>query len=292
MRLLGQLVVNGLVAAGIYALVAVGFSLTYRVVKFFNFAHGAAIACGAYVAYAAMHMAGWGLAASLLLGGLGASAVGIAIDFVVYRPLRSRRSPPLAFLLASFGTLIVFQNALALAFGSRPLLLRSQPAAAGISLGFGTITISQLAILGVAVMATLAVRVFLLKSRVGWAVRAASDDETGARAVGIDPEAMIRLSFGLGSFLAGIGGALIALETRLEPTMGMPLMLKGIVASVVGGVGNTMGAILGALLVGLAENVGVISISSGWKDAIAFGILILFLLLRPQGILGTSREQL
>jgi branched-subunit amino acid ABC-type transport system permease component len=128
----------------------------------------------------------------------------------------------------------------------------------------------------------------------GKAIRAVSDDPIGARVVGIDSEKIIISAFAIGSALAGAAGILISLETNLEPTMGLNAILKGIVASIVGGIGNIPGSLFGGLFLGLAENLGIWKIQAGWKDTIAFAILIIFLLFRPSGIFGvkTEKEQL
>lgn len=119
-------------------------------------------------------------------------------------------------------------------------------------------------------------------------MRAVSDDPIAANVVGINPERIIRASFAIGSGLAAAAGILISYETNIEPTMGFSAILKGIIASIVGGIGSVPGAVLGGFFLGLAENIGVWQISAAWKDAIAFAILIIFLLIRPWGFLGTS----
>ena len=135
---------------------------------------------------------------------------------------------------------------------------------------------------------------FIQRTKFGKAIRAVSDDPIGTRVVGINSEKIILTAFAIGSALAGAAGILISLETNIEPTMGMNAILKGIIASIVGGIGSIPGALFGGLLLGLAENLGIWKISAGWKDTIAFVILIVFLLLRPSGIMGikTEKEQI
>jgi branched-chain amino acid transport system permease protein len=121
-------------------------------------------------------------------------------------------------------------------------------------------------------------------------MRAVSDDPIGANVVGINPERIILVSFAIGSALAGVAGILISFETNIEPTMGFTAILKGIIASIVGGIGSIPGAVLGGFFLGLAENLGIWKIQAGWKDCIAFAILIVFLLIRPWGFLGNKRD--
>ena len=132
---------------------------------------------------------------------------------------------------------------------------------------------------------------FIQKTKVGKAMRAVSDDPIAANVVGINPERIIRTSFAIGSALAGVAGILISFETNIEPTMGFSAFLKGIIASIIGGIGSIPGAVLGGFFLGLAENLGIWKISAGWKDCIAFAILIIFLLFRPWGILGNKTEK-
>jgi len=129
---------------------------------------------------------------------------------------------------------------------------------------------------------------FIQKTRLGKAMRAVSDDPVAANVVGINPEKIIMGSFALGSALAGAAGILISYETNIEPTMGLNALLKGIIASIIGGIGSIPGAVLGGFFLGLAENLGIWKISAGWKDAISFAVLIIFLLVRPGGILGSG----
>lgn len=132
---------------------------------------------------------------------------------------------------------------------------------------------------------------FIQKTKLGKAMRAVSDDPIAANVVGINPERIILTSFAIGSALAGVAGILISFETNIEPTMGFSALLKGIIASIIGGIGSIPGAVLGGFFLGLAENLGIWKISAGWKDCIAFAILIIFLLLRPRGILGNKTEK-
>lgn len=153
------------------------------------------------------------------------------------------------------------------------------------------ITDTQILILAVSVILALVLFIFIQKAKLGKAMRAVADDPIAASVVGIYPEKIILIAFLTGSILAGAAGILISLETNIEPTMGLNAILKGIIASIIGGIGSVPGAFLGGLFLGIAENLGIYKIQAGWKDAIAFAILILFLLLRPGGIFGVRTEQ-
>lgn len=281
-----QLAVNGLIAGSIYSLVALGFTVIYGTVRFFHFAHGAVYAVGAYLAWLAVSQIGVPLLSGVFLACLLAGALGVLIDALVYRPLRAFKSPNLVFLLASFGVFLFLQNALQLGFGADVKSLRIGPVKEGHHILGGVVTDIQIAILVASLCLCFLLILFVRMTRLGKAIRAVADDTIAASIVGIHSEGIIRISFFLGSVLAGAAGILVSLETNIEPTMGMNAILKGIIAAVIGGIGSIPGAMLGGMFIGLAENLGVWGISSGWKDAIAFAVLVVFLLFRPDGIFG------
>jgi branched-chain amino acid transport system permease protein len=153
------------------------------------------------------------------------------------------------------------------------------------------ITDVQILILVVSALLSVVLWLFIQQTKLGKAMRAVSDDPIAASVVGIYPERIILYSFVVGSVLAGAAGMLVSLETNIEPTMGLNAILKGVIASIIGGIGSIPGALFGGFFLGIAENLGIWKIQAGWKDCIAFAILIVFLLLRPAGILGIKTEQ-
>ena len=290
-----QLFLNGIIAGSIYALVALGFTMIYRTVKFFHFAHGVVYAAGAYFAYSftiSLHLP---FAVSFFLSATFAALLGMGIDKLVYHPLRLRKASNLVLLIASFGVFIVLQNLIALIYGNRILILKTGPVREGYKVLAGaSITPVQIAILVTSILLMILLWTFMKYSKTGKAMRAISDDIIAASIVGIDPNKLIPATFAIGSALAGVAGVLISLETNIEPTMGMPAILKGIIASIIGGIGSIPGAAFGGFSLGLAENLGVWKIHAGWKDCISFAILIVFLLARPRGLLGmkTAKEEI
>jgi len=289
--MLQQLLVNGLIAGGIYALVALGFSVIYRTVKFFHFAHGAVYTAGAYFGYTLAIQLKLHFVLAFLLAMVFAAVIGVLIDRIVYRPLRKKKASNLILLLASFGIFVFVQNLIQLIYGAQILSLRTGPVKEGYHIFSAVITPTQILILTVSVSLMFLLWAFIKKTKLGKAMRAVSDDPVAASVVGINPEKTIMTSFALGSAWAGAAGMLIALETNLEPTMGFAAILKGIIAAIVGGIGSIPGAMFGGFFLGIAENLGIAWIPSGWKDAIAFAILIIFLLIRPQGILGVKNKE-
>ncbi len=289
--MLPQLILNGIIAGSIYAVIAIGFTVIYRTVKFFHFAHGVVYTIGAYFAYTLIISLHFNLILSFFLSIVLAALLGIAIDRSVYYPLRQQNASNLIFLLASFGVFIFLQNLIQLIYGAQILTIRTGPIKEGHHFYGAVITDIQILILVVSIILMIFLWLFIQKTKLGKAMRAVADDPVAANVVGINPERIIRTSFAIGSALAGAAGILISFETNIEPTMGFSALLKGIIASIIGGIGSIPGAVLGGFFLGLAENLGIWKISAGWKDCIAFLILIIFLLIRPWGFLGTKTEK-
>lgn len=291
MSIIPQLILNGIIAGSIYALVAIGFAVIYRTVRFFHFAHGVVYTAGAYVAYTLSISLGIPLVVSFFLSAIFSAGLGIGIDRAVYTPLRHKGAPNLVFLVASFGVFILIQNTIQLIYGAQILSLRTGPVKEGHHLLGAVITDIQILILVASGLLSVALFLVIKFTKLGKAIRAVADDPVASRLMGINPDRIILYAFAIGSALAGMAGVLVALETNLEPTMGLPAILKGIIASIIGGIGSIPGAVAGGFFLGIVENLGIWKIQAGWKDCIAFGILIIFLLVRPSGFFGTKIER-
>lgn len=172
--------------------------------------------------------------------------------------------------------------------------MRTGPIVEGYQIFSAVITPIQILILSVSIVLFGVLWLIVDKTKIGKSIKAVADDTVGASVSGIYPEKVVLYAFGIGSALAGMAGVLISLETNIEPTMGFNAILKGIIASIIGGIGSIPGAVLGGVFLGIVENLGIWKIQAGWKDTIAFAVLIIFLLLRPEGILGkkNNREKL
>ena len=286
-----QFVVNGVIAGSIYALVALGFTIIYRTVKFFHFAHGVVYTAGAYFAYTLFTFLHLHFVLCFVLAAVFTAILGIGMDKLVYYPLRLRKASNMILLLASFGIYIFLQNLIALIYGNQVLVLRTGPIKEGYKIFTAVITPTQITILVVSILLMFLLWFFIQKTKLGKAMRAVADDPLAASVVGINPDKIILASFAIGSALAGVAGVLISLETNLEPTMGFSAILKGIIACIIGGIGSIPGALFGGFFLGLVENLGIWKIPSIWKDFISFAILIIFLLIRPYGIFGTKPEK-
>jgi len=283
---LGQALANGVLATAAYVVLALSFALILQPTRFFNFAHAVVFAAGAYGAYLVKERFGWGLGAGIVGGVAAATVVGCLTDLGVYRPLRRRGASPLVMLLASLGIYVVLQNLISLAFGDDTKSIRSGEVREGLNILGARLTPIQLITIGVAVAIVFAVWALLRYTRLGRALRAVAANPDLARVNGIDADRAILAAFAIGSALAGLAGILVALDVDMTPTMGMAAFMPAVVAVIVGGVGSVPGVALGALLIGLAQHLGVWKISSQWQDAIVFIVLLVFLLARPQGFLG------
>lgn len=284
MGILVQLILNGLIAGAIYALIALGFNLIYGTTKFFNLAHGALAAVGGYAVFYFSQKLGfqtfWGIVGGIII----AAVLGWLLNKFIYEPLRNRKASNTVMLVASLGAFTVIQALIAITFSSQFQTLSRGTTPRIYEIFGGVVTENQLIIMALGAIIGLSLFFFLQKTEAGRMIRAISDDEEAAVVIGIPAKKIIGYVFLIASGIAGLGGIMVGFETGIEPTMGMSLLLKGVIATIIGGVGNVFGGIFGGIFLGLIENLGIWKISAEWKDAIAFGVLIIFLLFRPQGI--------
>lgn len=286
MDILPQLVVNSIIAGAIYTLVALGFNLIYGTVKFFDLGYGALTAVGGYTVYWLYKLIGLPGYVAISAGVLMSALIGYIIYRLVYAPLRTRKASNTIMLVGSLGAFTALQATVAILFTSQfQTLSKNSGAEAVYQIAGGVITQTQLIMLGSGLAIMIIMGLILKFTMFGKAVKAVGDDEEVSKIVGINTPRIIGWIFAIGSGIAGLAGILVGFDTGIEPTMGLSLLLKGVIASIIGGIGNVYGGVLGAFLLGFIENFGIWKISGEWKDAIAFAVLILFLLFRPQGIL-------
>ena len=281
-----QLTANGLISAGIYLLIGLGFSLTYRVSRFFNFSYGIIFTFGAYMTYAFKGLLGLPLLPAAIIGVICACLLGVVYDLAFFRFLRRNNASPLILLLVSLGLYIVTQNLISIIFGDDIKSIRSLVSYEGYSIFGARITPVQLTTITLGIVLTLMLVLLLKHSRMGNSMRAVANDYELANITGLDSNIITLYTFIIGSGLAGIAGILFALDVDMTPTMGLNALMMCVVAVIIGGVGSIPGVALGALLLGMARHYGVWYIGTQWQDAIAFIILLVFLIFRPEGFLG------
>lgn len=290
MELLLQLLANGLVAGSGWAMVALGFGLIFRVTATFHLAHGSVYAAAGYFAYTAAGE--WGLpwTVAFALAAAGATALGCLIDLGIYRPLRDREASPFVVLVSSLGAAVFLNNLYGLVWSQQ---VRNLTVAAGPGYALGPVTLSgvQVATVASAAVATAGVLAFLAWTRAGIAMRAVANSPFMARSVGVPVERVRLLTFAVGSLLAAPAGILTTLDTGARPDMGLAVVLMATISVFVGGIGSLGGAALAALGLGLVINLGIWQWSARWQDAIAFSVLLGFVILRPRGLFGMRRRQ-
>lgn len=275
--------VNGVMMGAIYALFAVGMVLVFGVMRVLNFAHGAVFMAGGYLCAAAMTHVAPSYPLALLLSTLGGAAIGVVLERLVFRRLRESLSMQ---IVASLGLILMAQNGVLLLFGPDALSVRVPAMRQVLRLGLLGITLQQVLIVAVVAAAMTGLHLFLTRTRLGTAMRAASQDLQAARVVGIDPDRVFTITFALASGLAALGGALLGPLFLVFPGMGDLPLLKGLTAIVLGGMGSVAGAVLGGLAIGLLEAESTLFAPTDYRDLVVFGLLIVVLLLRPQGLFG------
>lgn len=300
-----QQLINGLTIGAIYALIALGYTMVYGILRLINFAHGDVYMVGAYAGFflargldlGREEPTMGGLLVVLLGSMLAAAAVGVVIERFAYRPLR--KYTRMTTLITAIGVSLLLENLGVVLWGGAPRSFPQLLAPKNYALlGDATISNSQLVIFAVSIALTLLLQWVVYKTRMGTAMRAVSFSLPNAKLMGINTDAIIALTFAIGSALAAAAGVLTAqYNPQIDPLMGIMTGLKAFVAAVLGGIGNIPGAVLGGLLIGAAETFVVgygrhVGIPSTYRDAVAFAILILVLLFRPTGLLGsTVREK-
>lgn len=284
--MLGQFIVNGIVAGSIYALVALGFAVIYQTTRFFHFAHGGVYTCGAYLAYFFIAKVGLPFYLSVTLSVIFTSLLGGLIEISVYRFLRRKQAPGIVLLLASLGLFIMLQNCISLFFGDDMKSIRNRIVAEGILIFDARVTYLQITILVVSLTLGLLTWAALYFTKMGTIIRTVANDSELSKIIGIDSDKVILSIFILGSALAAVASILIALDNDMTPNMGFNALLTAVVVVFVGGIDSIPGVILGSMFLGVVQHLGVWKLPTQWQEAITFSILILFLLLRPQGFLG------
>lgn len=280
-----QQLINGLALGSVYSLIALGYTMVYGIIKLINFAHGEIYMLGAYFGFYALTSWKLSLIPALIISMALAAVAGIVIERVAYKPLRN--AARIAPLITAIGASLFLQSAAQFGFGANFKPFPQVIPFKRIALGPVYITNRQLIMFGIALVLMAVLHIIVQHTRLGRAMRAVSMDKDAAKLMGININAVISFTFALGSALAAAGGILVGMYyNRIDPYMGMMPGLKGFTAAVLGGVGVIPGAVIGGLIMGIAENLVVAFGSSTFRDAVAFGILILVLLLKPAGLLG------
>lgn len=288
-----QQLVNALWLGSVYALFALGYTLVFGVLDILNLAHGAVFMWGAFFGLLAVTKLNMPIWAALLVAMLGAGMLGIVLDRVAFRPLRKRNAPQLAAIISSIGASTILVSLAQGAFGAQVSRFPFDTLPAQVfTAGPVRVTLVQVIVFAVSLVLMVALLLFMRRSRSGKAMRAVAYSGRISSLLGIDVDRIIVTTFFVSSALAGASGVFLGLAfSAISPFMGAPIELKGLAVIILGGLGNVPGAILAGFLLAATEVFGVAYVSSDFRDAIAFTVLILVLLIRPSGILGTAVER-
>ena len=280
---------NGLIVGNIYALLAVGLALIFGVSHLINFAHGSVYMVGAFIGWLCLTRLGLPLPLALAATIAGCAALGIAIERIGLRPLQG--AARIAPLLATIGISFVLDQLAQLVFGPDPRPVPSSLPNWTLAIGGATVGSLDVLIAAIGIGAAAALYAFLRFSRLGWAVRATAQDRDAAQQMGVDVNAVNRVVFAIACGLGGLSGLLVGMYyNSIDPAMGFQATLKGVVALLIGGLGNVPGAIAGSLILGLVESYGVALFGTSYRDLFAFVLLLAFLVWRPNGLFSANRR--
>lgn len=288
-----QHIINGVSLGSIYALIALGYTMVYGIMKMINFAHSDVYMVGAFAAYFVARWMGidsspgiFTLLTLIVISMIACSLLGLVIERFAYRPLR--RAPKLNILITAIGVSLFLQYTGQIVFGADPKVF-PEVMTDSVLFSFGQAELKSfdVTVLAVSLVAMLGLHFLIQHTQVGRAMRAVSANPAVASILGVNTDRIITLTFVVGSALAGIGSVLVGMKyPKIDPLMGMMIGLKAFVAAVLGGIGHIPGAVLGGLIMGLSEEMVVAYLSSTYRDALAFGILIVILIFKPAGLLG------
>lgn len=285
MELLTQMI-NGLSTGGMYALVAIGYTMVYGIAKMINFAHGEIIMVGAYLTYVVFSVLGMPVVA-IIASIAGCALLGVVTEKVAYKPLRNSSS--LSVLITAIGVSYLLQNLFLILFGSAAITFPDFLPSGQLELLGLSISYASLLSLILTFACTILLLLFINKTKLGKAMRAVSEDKGAAELMGINVNNTISMTFAIGSGLGAVAGIIYGLSYSLiNPYLGAMLGIKAFIAAVLGGIGSIQGAMIGGLIIGVAEAFTVSYISSTFSDAVVFGILIFILLVKPAGLFGQN----
>lgn len=297
--MLAQYVADGIVLGATLALGAIGLTLTYNILRFANFAHGEFLTFGAYFAllfagsfagtrtFGALTF-GLGFVLAIVVAAVLTAALALLLDWLLFRPLR-RSEIAVTLVIASFGASLMLRNVVVIVWGPDPQYYSRAIAIASEIMPGVRLTADEIFVVALTALLMLVLHLFLSRTRLGKAMRAVSDDPALASTSGIDVRAVIRWTWIVGGSLAAVAGVLFGLTVQVLPDMGATLILPMFAAAILGGVGSIYGAVLGGLLIGLAESVSVAWIGPAYKPGVAFVLMLLALMFFPRGLLGERR---
>ena len=286
--MIAQYLADGIVLGATLALGAIGLTLTYNILRFANFAHGEFLTFGSYFALIFVGMFSGGATLGPFTFGwsfVGGLVLALVLDWLLFRPLR-KSDVAVALVIASFGASLMLRNVIVFVWGSQPEYYTRSIAIAQEVLPGVRLSANEIFVVALTAVLMVALHLFLTRTRLGQQMRAVSDNPALAQVTGIDVRRIIRWVWIIGGGLAAVGGAMFGLTVQVSPEMGFTLILPMFAAAILGGIGSIYGAVLGGLVIGIAQSLSVAFIDPGYKPAVAFALMFLILLVHPTGILG------
>jgi branched-chain amino acid transport system permease protein len=285
-----QQLVNGVSLGAVYALIAVGFAMVFNVLKFSNFSHGGVLGIGAYIGYLAAFYLHLPLIPVLLVGALAGGGVAVLVEFVAFRSIRKKRGELVYFFVTSVTMLMLLEQILVIFFGASFFTYPTMISVTSFSAAGASFSVLYLVMMGVSILAFGLLAWALKYTKIGIAIRAASNDLTTTNLMGVNVDFIVMTTFFVSGMLGGLSGVLLGMTYTLYPQIGQ-LVVKGFIASVLGGLGSIMGAAWGALALAIVEVTLIAIMGAGLSPAVIFAIMVAFLLIRPQGFAGISFQE-
>lgn len=285
-----QVLINGLATGAVYALIATGFALIFNVLKFSNFSHGATMTVAAFVAYFLVSSKGAGIVPTLIVGAVAGGLVALCGEFIGFRRILKNHSSATYFFVSSITLGTLYEGLVTIKVGSSFFNYPSFFENPTVKAGSVVISVSDIMMFVISAVALIVLAYVIQKTRLGRAMRAVSFDRDTAQLMGIDSTRIIQFTFIISGLIAGLAGVFLGIKYTLYPSMGS-LVVKGFIASVIGGLGSLTGAVIGAVLLGIVESVLLSLLGSGYSTIATFAIMLIFLLLRPQGIAGSNVQE-
>lgn len=284
-----QFIINGIIIGSIYSLVSLGFALVYNTTRIFHIAYAVLYMFAPYMILTFYSGLGYPLLLSFIIAIMLTIALSLTMELLIYKPLSKKNSSLNIIMISSIGIMIVVINSIAMFYGNETKILNLDISQT-FTFGSVIITNTQLAQFIISSFLILGFLIFLKFSKFGIKTRAMRDDDVLCSVFGSDTFKMRLTLFSLSAFFAAVGGGLVAYDVGMDPYVGMPMLLNAVVALIIGGIGRFEAPIIGGFIIGILQALSVWAISARWQDAVTFTLLILFLLFRPQGLLGEKRR--
>ena len=285
-----QILLNGISTGAVYSLIAIGFALVFNILKFSNFSHGATMTASAFIAYFLVASKGWGLAPTLLCSACSGAVIGLIGEFIGFRRILLNHSAPTYFFVSSITLGTLYEGLVTLKTGTNFYVYPNFFDVSTVNISNAVISKENIIILAISAVALIILAFVIQKTSIGRQIRAVSFDRDTAKLMGINSTLIIQVVFAISGFFGGLAGCFLGIKCTLTSTLGS-LVVKGFISSVIGGLGSLTGAVIGAMLLGIMEALFLSFWGSGWATIASFALMLVFLLVRPQGIAGSNVEE-